>query len=97
MTRRMPAAVLTRCTNYCIRVPSTSTSRPRHRTRFQAATIRVLERLAQGTSQLARNHESWAHIAHVVDETKPDKAAALADAVVSEVGAERADKLGSCQ
>ena len=34
---------------------------------------------------------------HVVDETEPDKAAALADATVSAVGAEHADKLGECQ
>ena len=33
-------------------------------------------------------------IAHVVDETEPDKAAALADAIVSAVGAEHVDKLG---
>ncbi|KAF8494964.1 ATP-dependent protease La [Russula emetica] len=41
----------------------------------------------------ARKRESWARIAHVIDETEPDKAAALADAIVSAVGAEHVDKL----
>jgi ATP-dependent Lon protease len=61
---------------------------------FKAAAIRLLERFAQDTSQSARKRESWARIAHVVDETEPDKAAAVADAIVSAVGAEHADKLG---
>jgi ATP-dependent Lon protease len=64
---------------------------------FKAAAIRLLERFALDTSQSARKRESWARIAHVVDETEPDKAAALADAIVSAVGAEHADKLGECQ
>jgi len=64
---------------------------------FKAAAIRLLERFARDSSQSARKRESWARIAHVVDETEPDKAAALADAIVSAVGAEHADKLGECQ
>ncbi|KAH9990850.1 Lon protease C-terminal proteolytic domain-containing protein [Russula vinacea] len=60
---------------------------------FKAAAIRLLERYAQDTSQSARKRESWARIAHVVDETGPSKAAALADAIVSVVGAEHPDKL----
>jgi ATP-dependent Lon protease len=64
---------------------------------FKAAAIRLLERFALDTSQSARKRESWARIAHVVDGTELDKAAALADAVVSAVGAEHADKLGECQ
>jgi hypothetical protein len=35
---------------------------------FKAAAIRLLERFAQGTSQSTRKGESWARIAHVVDE-----------------------------
>ena len=58
----------------------------------KAAAVRLLERLAQDTSQSGRKHESLAHIAHGVDETEQDKAAALADAIVSVVGAEHADK-----
>jgi ATP-dependent Lon protease len=61
---------------------------------FKAAAIRLLERFAQDASQSARKRESWARIAQVVDETEPDKAAAVADAIVSAVGAEHADKLG---
>ena len=61
---------------------------------FKAAAVRLLERFAQDASQSARKRESWARIAHVVDETESDKAAALADAIVSAVGAEYADKLG---
>lgn len=64
---------------------------------FKAAAIRLLERFAQDTSQSARKRESWARIAHVVDETESDKAAALADAIVSAVGVEHADKLGEYQ
>jgi ATP-dependent Lon protease len=64
---------------------------------FKAAAIRLLERFAQDTSQSARRRESWARIAHVVDESELDKAAALADAIVSAVGAEHADKLGEYQ
>jgi ATP-dependent Lon protease len=64
---------------------------------FKAGAIRLLERYAQDASQSAHKRESWARIAHVVDETEPDKAAALADAIVSAVGAEHADKLGECQ
>jgi hypothetical protein len=64
---------------------------------FKAAAIRLLERFAQDASQSARKRENWARIALVVDETEPDKAAALADAIASAVGAEHADKLGECQ
>ncbi|KAN0118136.1 Lon protease (S16) C-terminal proteolytic domain containing protein [Russula decolorans] len=56
---------------------------------FKVAAIRF----AQDTSQSALKRESWARIAHVVDETEPDEAVALADAIVSLVGAEHADKL----
>jgi len=61
---------------------------------FKAAAVRLLERFAQDTSQSARKRESWARIAQLVDETEPERAAALADAIVSAVGAEHADKLG---
>ncbi len=61
---------------------------------FKAAAVRLLERFAQDTSQSARKRESWSRIAHLVDETQPHKAAALADAIISAVGAEHADKLG---
>jgi ATP-dependent Lon protease len=64
---------------------------------FKAAAIRLLERFAQDTSQSARKRESWARIAHVVDETEPEKGAAIADAIISAVGAEHADKLGEYQ
>jgi hypothetical protein len=64
---------------------------------LKAAAIRLLERSAQDTSQSTRKRESWARIAHVVGETEPDKAAALADAIVSAVGADHADKVGECQ
>jgi len=37
---------------------------------FKAAASRSLERFAQDTPQSARNRESWARIAHVVDETE---------------------------
>ncbi|KAI0298983.1 Lon protease C-terminal proteolytic domain-containing protein [Multifurca ochricompacta] len=60
---------------------------------FKAAAIRLLERFAQDNSQSARKRESWSRIAHLVDETEPHKAAALADAIVSAVGAEHAEKL----
>jgi ATP-dependent Lon protease len=63
---------------------------------FKAAAIRLLERFAHDASQSARKRESWARIVHVVDETELDKAAALADAIVSAVGAEHPDKLGEC-
>lgn len=61
---------------------------------FKAAAIRLLERFAQDTSQAARKRESWSRIAHLVDESEPQRAAALADAIISAVGAEHADKLG---
>lgn len=61
---------------------------------FKTAAVRLLERFAQDTSQSARKRESWTRIAHLVEETESDKAAALADAIVSAVGAEHADKLG---
>lgn len=61
---------------------------------FKAAAIRLLERFAQDTSQAARKRESWSRIAQLVDETEPQRTAALADAIVSAVGAEHPDKLG---
>lgn len=61
---------------------------------FKAAAVRLLERFAQDTAQSTRKRESWARIAHLVDETQSDRAAALADAIVFAVGAEHADKLG---
>ncbi|KAI9435500.1 hypothetical protein H4582DRAFT_2079605 [Lactarius indigo] len=41
----------------------------------------------------ARKRERWSRIAHLVEESEPHRAAALADAIVSVVGAEHADKL----
>jgi hypothetical protein len=64
---------------------------------FNATAIRLLERFAQDASDSARKRESWARIAHVADETEPDKAAALAHAIVSAAGVEHTDKLGECQ
>jgi ATP-dependent Lon protease len=61
---------------------------------FKAAAARLLERFAQDNSLSARKRESWVRIAQFVDETEPERAAALADAIVSAVGAEHADKLG---
>ena len=61
---------------------------------FKAAAIRLLERFAQDTSQAARKRESWSRIAQLVDETEPQRTAALADAIISAVGAEHADKIG---
>ncbi|KAH8987330.1 ATP-dependent protease La [Lactarius akahatsu] len=60
---------------------------------FKAAAIRLLERFSQDTSQSARKRESWTRIAHLVEESESHKAAALADAIISAVGAEHADKL----
>jgi len=61
---------------------------------FKAAAVRLLERFAQDTSQSARKRESWARIAQLVDETEPERAAVHADAIVSAVGEEHADKFG---
>ncbi|KAH9008059.1 ATP-dependent protease La [Lactarius hengduanensis] len=60
---------------------------------FKAAAIHHLERFSQDTSQSARKRESWTRIAHLVEESESHKAAALADANTSAVGAEHADKL----
>ncbi|KAH9029165.1 Lon protease C-terminal proteolytic domain-containing protein [Lactarius pseudohatsudake] len=62
---------------------------------FKAAAIRLLERFSQDTSQSARKRESWTRIAHLVEESESHKAAALADAIISAVGTEHADKLVS--
>lgn len=61
---------------------------------FKVAAIRLLERLAQDATQSVRKRESWVRIAHAVDETELVKVAALADAIISAVGAEHVDKLG---
>lgn len=61
---------------------------------FKTAAIRLSERFAQDASQSARKRESWVRIAQLVNETESERAAALADAIVSAVGAEHADKLG---
>ncbi len=61
---------------------------------FKAAAIRLLERFAQDTTQSARKRESWSRIAQLVDESEPHKVAALADAIISAIGAEHGDKLG---
>ncbi|KAH8976771.1 hypothetical protein EDB83DRAFT_2643500 [Lactarius deliciosus] len=60
---------------------------------IKAATIHLLERFSQDTSQSARKRESWACIAHLVEESESHKAAALADAIISAVDVEHADKL----
>ncbi|KAH9177280.1 ATP-dependent protease La [Lactarius sanguifluus] len=60
---------------------------------FKAAANRLLERFSQDTSQSARKRESWTRIAHLVEESESHKAAVLADAIISAVGAEHADKL----
>ncbi|KAH9022777.1 ATP-dependent protease La [Lactarius pseudohatsudake] len=60
---------------------------------FKAAAIRLLERFSQDTSQSARKRESWTRIAHLVEESESHKAAALADGIISAVGAEHADQL----
>jgi hypothetical protein len=54
---------------------------------FNAATLP--EHFVQDTLQAAHKHESWSCIAQFVDEV-----AALADAIISAVSAEPADKLG---
>ena len=61
---------------------------------FKAVAIRLLERLARDNSQSAQRRESWSRIAQLVEETEIHKVATLADAIVSAVGAEHADKLG---
>jgi hypothetical protein len=61
---------------------------------FKVAAVRLLERFAQDASQSVRKRESWTRIARLVDETESERAAALADAIVSAVGAEHTDKLG---
>ncbi|KAI9435502.1 ATP-dependent protease La [Lactarius indigo] len=61
----------------------------RHRPGLKAATIDLLERFSQD----ARKRESWSRIAHLVEESEPHKAAALADAIISAVSAGHADKL----
>ncbi|KAI0297950.1 hypothetical protein BC826DRAFT_999741 [Russula brevipes] len=60
---------------------------------FKAAAVRLLERFAQDAALSVRKRESWARIAQLVEETEPEKAAALADAIVAAVGADHADKL----
>lgn len=60
---------------------------------FKAAAIRLLERFAQDTSQPTHKRESWSRIARLVDDSELHKTAALADAIISAVGAEHADKL----
>ncbi|KAH9011196.1 ATP-dependent protease La [Lactarius hengduanensis] len=60
---------------------------------FKAAAIRLLERFSQDTSQSARKRESWTRIAHLVEESESYKATALADAIISTVGAEHAEQL----
>ncbi|KAH9039667.1 hypothetical protein EDB85DRAFT_266355, partial [Lactarius pseudohatsudake] len=60
---------------------------------FKAAAIRLLERFSQDTSQSSRKCESWTRIAHLVEESELHKATALADAIISVVGAEHADKI----
>jgi ATP-dependent Lon protease len=61
---------------------------------FKAVAIRLLERLARDNSQSLQRRESWSRIAQLVEETEIHKVATLADAIVSAVGAEHADKLG---
>ncbi|KAH9177265.1 hypothetical protein EDB89DRAFT_1526343 [Lactarius sanguifluus] len=62
---------------------------------FKAAAIRLLECFSQDISQSARKCENWTRIAHLVEESESHKAAVLADAINSAVGAEHADKLGA--
>jgi hypothetical protein len=54
----------------------------------------LLERFSQNAFQSAQKRESWGRIAQLVDKTAPERTPALADAIVSALGAERADKLG---
>jgi hypothetical protein len=61
---------------------------------FKAAAICFLECFAQDTSQSARECESWSRIARLVDKTEPSRVAALADTIVSAIGADNVDKLG---
>jgi len=63
---------------------------------FKATAARLLERFVQDSSEplSGRKCESWARTAQFVDETELGRAAALADAVVSALSAEHADKLG---
>ncbi|KAI0283863.1 hypothetical protein BC826DRAFT_172067 [Russula brevipes] len=50
--------------------------------------------LHAGCGVSARKRESWAPIAGLVEDTEPEKTAALTDAIVAAVGAGHADKLG---
>ncbi|KAI0282675.1 hypothetical protein BC826DRAFT_1110686 [Russula brevipes] len=60
---------------------------------FKVATVHLLERFAQDAALSARKCESWVPIAGLVKETEPEKAAALANAIVAAVGADHVDKL----
>ncbi|KAH9027506.1 ATP-dependent protease La [Lactarius deliciosus] len=60
---------------------------------FKAAAIHLLEHFSQDTSQSARKRESCTRIAHLVEESESHKAAALADAIISAIDVEHADKL----
>lgn len=61
---------------------------------FKVAAIRLLERLAQDDAQSTLKREGWSSIAQLVAGTEIHQAAALADAIISALGAEHADKLG---
>ena len=67
---------------------------PRTLSRTSSLAIRLLELFAQDTSQAARKRKSWSSTVHLVNELELYRAAALAPAIISAVGAEHADKVG---
>ncbi|KAI0299475.1 hypothetical protein BC826DRAFT_966931 [Russula brevipes] len=79
--------------------PSDSRAPPTHDVvkDLKAAAVHLQELFAQDAALLARKRKSWVPIVGLVEETEPEKAAALADAVVAAVGAGHADKLISPQ
>ena len=85
---RSPTATPRRCLS-----PSTLRRLAHDRTHLARLQGR-LERFAQDTSQAACKRESWSRLVHLVDDSKPQRAAALADAIICTIGAEHADELG---
>jgi len=68
---------------------------PRHHGGFQCRRRPLCSRVSRNSlHSRSRKRESWARIAQLIDETMPERTAALADAIVSAVGAEYADRLG---
>ena len=61
---------------------------------FKSAALRLLDRLATDSTQLARK-DAWLKASAMVEDVAPDKAPWMADVLVNAVGAEYTDKLGA--